>query len=832
MLTTTQSVDKASTYIGDTLTYTVVVTNSGTADAVNLIFTDPLAFGTSFIPNTFTTNGVTISGANPVNGVFIPLIKQNGSFTVTYQVLVNQVPPSAKFITAATIDFQYTGPCALSPVVNATLVNLDVNTYIPLLSVNKVASLTNVIPGAALTYAINIPNDGSTNTFNSTLVDPIPAGVIYVTNTTTLNGISIPDINGTNMPFTVTREIHSPLRPAGQINVGETAVVTFQVTISSNPPARIFNSATIYMNSDLPTSSQSANSYVPPIYADLAAGITGVPNPVSAGAPINYTISVTNKGPNSINDATNFIMLSLPLPGSIVSPMFTPSIGAYDPLTGVWSGITLPSNGVITLTVSGQISPTASAGNIFSSVTATPPPGIIDVVATNNSASCTNAIVLVADMALTISDGVTNVAPGTPLTYTITTINLGPGTLTTITVSNFVSSFLTNIVFTPSQGTYNLVDGTWSGLNLAAGDGVTLTLQGTVRSNVVGAFTNSSIVFVPPGVTDPVPANNSGSDVDIALAPADVAIFKAGPATVFAGTNYSYTITVTNSGTGTASNVVASDVLPGNVTFVSASGNGINSSGVVTWNVGNLAANGRSNLTLTVTAPFSGNITNIAAATSVTPDPNPNNNTNPPVTTAVTPLANLIVGKSGPASVAALSSFNYTISITNLGPSSADGVVVTDAIPAGVTFVSASGGGVNNGGIVNWAVGTLNSGQVSNLTLTVTAPASGSLTNTALVSSGTLDTNSLNNTSPPVITIVTLLSADVRVAKIGPANVFAGTNFNYTITVTNVGPNSASNVVVSDVLPTNVVFVSASGGWRTQRRDRELAVGNFSRQRG
>ena len=78
VLTTSQSVNHLSTYVGDTLTYTVVVTNSGTADAVNLIFTDPLPFGTSFITNlwTFATNGVSITGANPVNGVPVPIIKQ------------------------------------------------------------------------------------------------------------------------------------------------------------------------------------------------------------------------------------------------------------------------------------------------------------------------------------------------------------------------------------------------------------------------------------------------------------------------------------------------------------------------------------------------------------------------------------------------------------------------------------------------------------------------------------------------------------------------------------------------------------------------------------
>ena len=829
VLTTTQSVNHASTFVGDTLTYTVIVTNSGTADAVNLIFTDPLPFGTSFVTNSFTTNGVTVTGANPVNGVSIPIIRQNASLTITYQVLVDQIPPSAQFVTAATITFQYAGACAQSPIINGTLVNANVQTLAPLLSANKVSSLTNIIPGAALTYTINVPNVGTTNTTDTTLLDQIPPGVAYVTNTTMLNGVSVPDLGGTNMPYTVATAINGPGSPPGVINVGATAVVTFQVTISTNPPTQINNTATIYEDGSQPTTTQSAGSTVAPVFCDLAVGIIGSPNPVAAGAPISYTVSVTNNGPGSLGTVTNFITLSLPLSASILSPVYTPSTGAFNPFTGVWSGINLPSNGVVTMTISGQVSPNTAGSSLVSSVTVTPPTGITDTVTNNNSATASNSVVQVADLAMTISDGVTNVHQGDTLTYTITAINLGPSTLTSLTVSSAFSSFLTNFSLAPSQGYYNSANGVWNGLNLSAGNAVTLTLQATVLNNVTGPFTNSVTGFVPSGVTDPVLTNNTASDVNVALATPDVAIFKTGPASVYAGTNYTYTITITNSGFATASNVVASDVLPTNVTFVSASGNGTNNSGVISWSLGSLANGAISNVTLTVTAPTSGSVTNVASVTSSTPDSNPGNNTSSPVGTTVTPVADLAVGKSGPTSVVAASNFTYTVSVTNLGPSQASGVVVTDTLPASVTFVSASGGGVNAGGVVNWSLGALANGAVSNLTLTVKAPASGSITNTAKVSSGTLDTNLVNNTSSPVISLVTTLalSADVGVIKVGPANVLAGTNFSYTISVTNSGPSTASNVVASDVLPTNIVFVSASGGGTTNAGVASWALGTL-----
>jgi len=58
------------------------------------------------------------------------------------------------------------------------------------------------------------------------------------------------------------------------------------------------------------------------------------------------------------------------------------------------------------------------------------------------------------------------------------------------------------------------------------------------------------------------------------------------------------------------------------VAFVNASGNGTNNSGTVSWNLGAFAADAGSNLTLTVTAPFTGNFTNVASVSASTPDAN------------------------------------------------------------------------------------------------------------------------------------------------------------------------------------------------------------------
>src|SRR5207244_3804503 len=178
----------------------------------------------------------------------------------------------------------------------------------------------------------------------------------------------------------------------------------------------------------------------------------------------------------------------------------------------------------------------------------------------------------------------------------------------------------------------------------------------------------------------------------------------------------------------------------------------------------------------------------------------------------IIPVSDVAIGKASPPSVVAAANFNYTLSITNLGPSPLTGLSVTDALPISVAFVSASSGGFLSGSQVIWTNLGLLANTTTNLTITVTAPAEGaSVTNTASGASPNLDPNPTNNTTPPVITAVSP-SADVSASKSGPATVNPGVNFNYTITVANAGPSTATSLSVTDNLPSGVTFVGATAG--------------------
>ena len=99
------------------------------------------------------------------------------------------------------------------------------------------------------------------------------------------------------------------------------------------------------------------------------------------------------------------------------------------------------------------------------------------------------------------------------------------------------------------------------------------------------------------------------------------------------------------------------------------------------------------------------------------------------------PIADVSITKTGPASVAGNSNFTYTITVSNAGPQSASNVVVTDTLPLGLTFVSATPSQGNCAGTstVICTLGAIASGGTATIALTVTAPTSGSFTNTATV---------------------------------------------------------------------------------------------------
>src|SRR5262249_28014784 len=145
--------------------------------------------------------------------------------------------------------------------------------------------------------------------------------------------------------------------------------------------------------------------------------------------------------------------------------------------------VNLPPGATITFRFVAAIDPTAT-GTLTNTATVTPPGG------TPTSGSDTDALTPQADLSVTKTDGKTEAVPGTPNTYTLTFTNNGPSTVSSLTLTDDVPAELLNPVFgTPSAGSYDPATRVWSGLSLAAGQSVTITLTGTIDPAATGSLT-------------------------------------------------------------------------------------------------------------------------------------------------------------------------------------------------------------------------------------------------------------------------------------------------------------------------------------------------------
>ena len=216
-------------------------------------------------------------------------------------------------------------------------------------------------------------------------------------------------------------------------------------------------------------------------------------------------------------------------------------------------------------------------------------------------------------------------------------------------------------------------------------------------------------------------------------------------------------------------------------------------------------------------------ITNSAAVTSTTADPTASNNTDH-ATSNVVQQADLSVSKVPSAStVASGGLITYTLSVTNLGPSTAAQATFTDILPSGEAFAGATiPPGVNcslTGLVVTCtSVGPLQPGDTFTGTITLQASpslvAGTALTNTASVSSQTSDPNPANNAATATVTTTT--SADVAVTKtVTPDPIVVGGTATYTVTVVDNGPSDAQNVTATDTLPAGVTPTDTSASQGT-----------------
>src|SRR5262249_21406291 len=362
----------------------------------------------------------------------------------------------------------------------------------------------------------------------------------------------------------------------------------------------------------------------------------------------------------------------------------------------------------------------------------------------NNTGTATTTAQSQADLALTKSDSPDPVIAGSNITYTVNFVNNGPGSATSVTVTDAVPANTTFVsaVVTPGTGwstsspavggTGNVVFSKASVLN---GETAVFPIVVKVNPSTANGATITNSATAAPTSSDPNTANNTATATTTVSTQADLSVTKTdSPDPVIAGNNITYTINFTNNGPSDAQTVTVADAVPANTTFVSATvttGTGWSTSAPAVGGTGNVvfskatvAAGETAVFTIVVKVgsniPDGTTISNSATAATTTTDPTSGNNTGT-ATTTVQARADLAVTKSdSPDPVIAGNNLTYTINFVNNGPSDAQSVTVTDAVPANTSFVSAV---VTTG--VGWSLSAPAVGGTGNLVFSKAIVAAG-----------------------------------------------------------------------------------------------------------
>lgn len=155
--------------------------------------------------------------------------------------------------------------------------------------------------------------------------------------------------------------------------------------------------------------------------------------------------------------------------------------------------------------------------------------------------------------------------------------------------------------------------------------------------------------------------------------------------------------------------------------------------------------------------------------------------------------------------------FTYTVTVNNLGPDTVT-ATLTNTLPVGLDYLSNDAGCAEASGVVSCSFENLAGGSSAAVQIAVSATQAGTFTNTATVTAPAFDPDLSNNTVVET-TSVTEQSADLSVVQSDtPDPVAVGEMVTYQITITNAGPDAAENVVLTEVLPDGLSYVSDDAG--------------------
>ena len=188
----TKSADKTFAEVGEQITYTLDIQNTGAVSALNVTVNDMLPPETTLVPNSVTVDGVPYAGALPV---VIAEIAAGQTVSVSFKVTVGALPAVNPVFNIARADYQFF-PFAGYPATSFSNSN-PVAVYIISRQMTNVKSVDKyfAVAGDILTYTSVIKNTGSVPVTDVIFKDSIPVGTTFVNGSVTIDGVSYPAYN-------------------------------------------------------------------------------------------------------------------------------------------------------------------------------------------------------------------------------------------------------------------------------------------------------------------------------------------------------------------------------------------------------------------------------------------------------------------------------------------------------------------------------------------------------------------------------------------------------------------------------------------------------------
>ena len=731
----------------DSIIWTIEISNNGPDVAHNVGMSDLLPKSLIYV----NSDG----DYNPKSGIWsVGTLNPGEKATLNIECIVNDTGliENSVSVNATEYDYDLTN--------NNDSERIFVNPASDLVIVKRV-NASNVNFKDLVKWILTVSNHGPDGATNVKVFDLLPEGFTYINSTSTKG------------------EYSDAIFRLDNIAVGET--VTIEIVTLAEETREFINYANVSSDEfdyDLTNNEDEEAILVNPS-ADLSVTKSvSNPNPFN-GETVTWTIEVVNNGPDVAHNVTVRDLL----PTTLIW-IDDDSLMDYNPLSGILFIYQLGIGESYVLNIDCMVNGTGLIQNNVS-VNASEH----DHNLTNNFANETIDVEKSADVS--IVKLVNNSSPNLYdlVTWTLIISNEGPDKATNVFVEDPLPNGLKLVSYNATKGFYD--EGKWVMCCLNTGDVETLEIICQVEKT--GKIIN--LASINADEHDPNERNNEDNEsIDVPLAVDIQAIIEVDNANPLFGEAVKWMITIKNNGPDNATGVTLEDILPEELIFIGyQSSRGIFEDDV--WDIGSLNVGEVAYLNISTRSNDLGVIINEVNANAQEYDWNMSNNHADDLID-VRPVADLsIIKLVDNESPKYGETVKWTVIALNQGPNTAHNVIVQDVLPEGLTFVSSDGN--YSDGI--WTVGSLVVGEEKSLEIISKVSSTGNIVNRAVISSDEVDLDESNNKAEESIDVGQ--ASDLSVTKIATKyQYYVGDVIEYVIEVLNNGPDTAKNVMVSEIL--------------------------------